>query len=123
MDKEFIPFVKDFISIKTLRQPPNIIIQNEISDDSKQTGNDKNSENENIVDRQTKSESSVQSGNPDERGHEAEEVQIQNGDKDVNDSEKIRARVQKFRDIPEDNGGLLRALIAKEYSKNRYRDK
>ncbi len=95
---------------------------NEKSDDSKQNGNDKNSENENIGDRQTKSESSVQSGNPDERGHEAEEVQIQNGDKDVNDSEKIRARVQKFRDIPEDNGGLLRALIAKEYSKNRYRD-
>lgn len=67
-------------------------------------------------------EQQVQTGNPDENGQEAETVDIQNGDKDADDKEKIRARLQKFRDIPEDRGGLLRALIAKEYSKNRYKD-
>lgn len=37
--------------------------------------------------------------------------------------EQIQAREQQFRDIPEDNGGLLRAFIKKEYMKNRYKDK
>ena len=63
----------------------------------------------------------MQSGQQDENGKEAEEVQMQNGDKAA-DKEKMRARMQKFRDIPEDKGGLLRALIAKEYRKNRYKD-
>ena len=65
----------------------------------------------------------AQSGDLDENGQEAEGVDIQNGDKPADDKEKIRARVQKFRDVPEDKGGLLRALIAREYSKNRYKDK
>lgn len=34
--------------------------------------------------------------------------------------EEIQAREQRFRDIPEDTGGLLRAFIRKEYNKNRY---
>lgn len=72
-------------------------------------------------DKEEEQEVQVQSGQQDENGKEAEEVQMQNGDKAA-DKEKMRARMQKFRDIPEDKGGLLRALIAKEYRKNRYKD-
>lgn len=36
--------------------------------------------------------------------------------------EKRQARVQQYREIPEDPGGLLRAFIAKEYNLNRYGD-
>ena len=35
--------------------------------------------------------------------------------------EKIQARAQQYREIPEDAGGLLRAFIRKEYELNRYK--
>jgi hypothetical protein len=38
------------------------------------------------------------------------------------EKEKYRARMQRFREIPEDKGGLLRAFILKEYRSNRYKD-
>ena len=41
-------------------------------------------------------------------------------EKSAEEQEKIRARMQKFRQIPEDKGGLLRAMIYKEYAKKRY---
>ncbi len=34
--------------------------------------------------------------------------------------EKVQARTQQLREIPEDAGGLLRAFIAQEYQRNRY---
>ena len=34
--------------------------------------------------------------------------------------EKVQARRQQFREIKEDTGGLLRAIIKQEYLKNRY---
>ena len=36
--------------------------------------------------------------------------------------EKVQAKVQQLRQIPEDPGGLLKAFIAKEYRLNRYGD-
>ncbi|MCI7421206.1 MAG: tetratricopeptide repeat protein, partial [Alphaproteobacteria bacterium] len=45
-----------------------------------------------------------------------------NDEKSAEEQEKIRARMQKFRRIPEDKGGLLRAMIYKEYAKRRYND-
>lgn len=36
--------------------------------------------------------------------------------------EKVQAKMQRYRDIPEDPGGLLRAFMAREYQKNRYND-
>jgi Ca-activated chloride channel family protein len=77
---------------------------------------------DNQPEEEQETEQQVQTGNPDENGKEAETLDIQNGDKAADDKDKIRARLQRFRDIPEDKGGLLRALIAKEYSKNRYKD-
>jgi len=50
-------------------------------------------------------------------------LQTQAGAKSEDEKEKIRARLQKFREVPEDKGGLLRALIKKEYQLNRYNEK
>ena len=47
-------------------------------------------------------------------------VNAKQGDKDEKYDEEIQAKVQKFREIPEDKGGLLRAFIQQEYYKNRY---
>ncbi|MBR2137061.1 MAG: VWA domain-containing protein [Alphaproteobacteria bacterium] len=38
------------------------------------------------------------------------------------EKEKMRAKMQQYREIPEDQGGLLRAFIRKEYEKNRYEE-
>ncbi len=37
--------------------------------------------------------------------------------------EKVQARAQQYREIPEDPGGLLRAFIYQEYQRNRYNEK
>lgn len=63
-------------------------------------------------------------GNTDDNSEQkAEELQIQVGEQDNNADEKLKARMQKFRDIPEDKGGLLKALINKEYRLRRYDNK
>ncbi len=65
---------------------------------------------------------SAQSGKENEQSStEAQNVQVEFGD-NSDEEQQVNARMQKFRNIPEDVGGLLRALIAKEYSKNRYKD-
>lgn len=47
-------------------------------------------------------------------------VQQQGQEDDEEYDEKIQARAQQLREIPEDPGGLLRAFIAQEYRRNRY---
>ena len=44
------------------------------------------------------------------------------GPQDEEYDEEVQAKIQKFREIPEDKGGLLRAFVKKEYLKNRYGD-
>lgn len=79
---------------------------------------DENAKNESEVDKQS------QYGNEDEQSEQlAKSLQTQAGAKSDDEREKIRARLQKFRDVPEDKGGLLRALIKKEYQLNRYNEK
>jgi hypothetical protein len=60
----------------------------------------------------------------DEEGkQEAEAMQAQIGkNESQEEKEKYRARMQRFREIPEDKGGLLRAFIKKEYNRRRYKD-
>ena len=53
---------------------------------------------------------------------EAEVLQAQMGERSAEENEKIRARLQKLREIPEDKGGLLKAFIEKEYKMNRYQN-
>lgn len=48
--------------------------------------------------------------------------QLKEGSDDEEYDELAQAREQKFREIPEDKGGLLKAFIFKEYQKNRYGD-
>ena len=47
---------------------------------------------------------------------------MKEGSDDEEYDELAQAREQKFREIPEDKGGLLKAFIFKEYQKNRYGD-
>lgn len=49
-------------------------------------------------------------------------VALQKGDTDDKYDEQIQARVQQYREIPEDPGGLLKAFIEKEYNRKRYQD-
>lgn len=48
--------------------------------------------------------------------------ELQKGDDNHKYDEEHQARVQQFRQIPEDPGGLLKAFIAREYRLNRYGD-
>lgn len=65
------------------------------------------------------------SAEPQNEGDEERETNAAGGnekeDGGENDEER-QARIQKFREIPEDPGGLLKAFIAKEYRLNRYGD-
>lgn len=79
---------------------------------------DNNAENEAEAEKQS------MYGDEDEQAEkEAQALQTQAGAKSDDEEEKIRARLQKFRDVPEDKGGLLRAIIKKEYLLNRYNNK
>lgn len=54
---------------------------------------------------------------------EKKELSISAGDgNQKNKREKIKAKMQKFRQVPEDKGGLLRAFIQKEYARKRYEE-
>ena len=48
---------------------------------------------------------------------------LQTEDEEPKYDEKVQARAQQYREIPEDPGGLLRAFIYQEYQRNRYNEK
>ena len=95
-------------------------------DDLQQQPNQKQADNKEDENANNEVEADKQSqyGNEDEQSEQlAKSLQTQAGAKSEDEKEKIRARLQKFRDVPEDKGGLLRALIKKEYQLNRYNEK
>ncbi len=57
-----------------------------------------------------------------ESERDAESQATKNDDRQGDFDEKTQAREMAYRNIPEDIGGLLRAFIYKEHSKNRYGD-
>ncbi len=63
-----------------------------------------------------------QSSEQEQNGQQGGAVQQQGQEDEEEYDEKIQARAQQLREIPEDAGGLLRAFIAQEYRRNRYRD-
>ena len=71
------------------------------SEDNKE--NEQNKKNENTLQQQ-----------------KTPQLNAKQGDKDEKYDEQVQAKVQKFREIPDDKGGLLRAFIKQEYMKNRY---
>ena len=71
--------------------------------------------------QQSEQQKQQQSEQQNQQSEEQKSVSIEASDKQSpEEREKIRARMQKFRKIPEDKGGLLRAFIKKEYAKKRY---
>lgn len=59
---------------------------------------------------------------PEEQEAQPQAAEVKEDDKQDKYDEKVQARAQQYRDIPEDTGGLLRAFIQKEYRKNRYKE-
>lgn len=94
-------------------QSANTEQQNSDSENNKNKNDDKNT-----------AEQPSQVENQPENGDKEQKVQaINSGDKESDENEqKIRARQQKFREIKEDKGGLLRAFIRKEYNRKRYKE-
>jgi len=78
--------------------------ENEAQDESKQNENDAQNQ---------KNDSSFEE-------KQAEAMKAKEGDENEKYDEQVQARRQQFREIKEDTGGLLRAIIKQEYLKNRY---
>ena len=62
-------------------------------------------------------------GEPDQKeDEEAEGISAQEKQQQGDFTEEVQAREMSYRNIPENPGGLLKAFIYKEYTKNRYGD-
>ncbi len=103
--------------------------ENQNNENSEQSANteQQNSDrenNKNKNDDKNTAEQPSQSENQPENGDKEQQVQaLSSSDKSDDEKEReIRARQQKFREIKEDKGGLLRAFIRKEYNRKRYKE-
>lgn len=105
--------------------------QKEQPDDKKQPDNQqgKSGENENEPQPDQKDDGQEQDGKGEEKqppeNNEEQKSQggeLQKGDDNHKYDEERQAKVQQFRQIPEDPGGLLKAFIKREYRLNRYGD-
>lgn len=106
--------------------------QNNNSDEQKQPQDNKqNASPQSQDDKQDKSDDKNQSNmqqqqqagqeqDKEDKQKENSGSALQNNDGDNKYDEEVQARELQYREIPEDPGGLLRAFIAQEYSKNRY---
>ena len=102
--------------------------------DQNQSSNGENNKNDNSSSAQSKAaeqndgeqnqpQNSPAMMNDREGEEEAQSAQMEVGDEaSPEEKEQMRARTQRFREIPEDKGGLVRAFIYKEYQKQRYKD-
>ena len=84
-----------------------------------------NSDNKQEQDKQNEQQQSTFQNQLDENQKKDEGTQqsgamIKEGDKKENYNEKLQTKMQQYRDIPEDPGGLLKAFIYQEYRQNRY---
>lgn len=84
-------------------------------DSAEDQRNDQNSQESSDTDFLDENQTDSQ-GNPSSSG----QMEAQAGDDDYD--EKVQAKAQRYREIPEDVGGLLRAFISQEHKKNRYKD-
>ena len=88
---------------------------------SEQQNQQQQSEQQNQQQQSEQQNQQQQSEQQKQQPEEQKSISIEASDKQSpEEREKIRARMQKFRKIPEDKGGLLRAFIKKEYAKKRY---
>lgn len=91
--------------------------QQQNSDTSEQKGDEQQNESNNQS--QLTGENQVEDNLPQAQSGGA----VQQGEDEQEYDEKIQARTQQYREIPEDTGGLLRALIRKEFELQRYNNK
>lgn len=90
-------------------------------DDNNAANNESAAQNQENNGQEQQKETATAVGEDDKKGEQkAKGLPAQNGDEADEQKKATRAKMQKFRQVPDDAGGLLRALIAKEYSKNRY---
>ena len=75
-------------------------------------------------DKDTSSEMNEVDANNQKQGEKSKEqgFSIKQGPKSDKYDEKMQAKLQQYREIPEDVGGLLRAFIKSEYQQNRYNE-
>lgn len=98
----------------------------EQSDESPSESDDKPAEaNNDEGDEQQSNNQSGEEKNGDKEQPEEQNVSLANakeGDKDDKYDEEALAMQRRYREIPEDTGGLLREFIKKEYMKDRYKN-
>ena len=85
-------------------------MDNENGEGEEQNSDDKNEENNN------------DGNNEKEQQQQLERIGAKTGDKDEEYDEKALMMERKYREIPEDIGGLLREFIKKEHMKDRYKN-
>jgi len=89
-------------------------------DEQNQSGEETKEEPENQASDKNENENNLKNDKQnEEQKSQALPAKIQEQD---NYDETVQAKVQKFREIKDDPGGLLKAFIKKEYLKNRYGD-
>lgn len=95
-------------------------------DDNKQNNDSSSAQSKPVEENdgeQNQPQNSPSMMNDQEGEQEAQAAQMEVGDEaSPEEKEQMRARTQRFREIPEDKGGLVRAFIYKEYKKQRYKD-
>lgn len=86
---------------------------------------DKNSDNRDDnadKERESAAEDLLDESNSQPQGNKQGGALPEQGGEDEKYSEEMQAKAARYRDIPEDPGGLLKAFIYEEYRQNRYQD-
>lgn len=99
--------------------------QNEQSEENKQEesqGQDKQDNQQEEKKQQSQAEQMKEENKPNDESKEKSVAELQKGDDDNKYDEEMQAKIQQYREIPEDTGGLVRAFIKKEYMQNRYKN-
>lgn len=95
----------------------------ESSENEQQNSSQKSANSDDKIQKAQNSNGSDNSGSePQNENTEAQPVNAQKGDDSTDYDEEALALQRRYREIPEDVGGLLREFIKKEYLKDRYRD-
>lgn len=91
-------------------------------DSGKQDMNSDKEDNRAEEERQNASGNELDKNEQNTEGKEQSGAVTGQGDDNEEYDEKMQAKMQQYRDIPEDPGGLLKAFIYQEYRQNRYNE-
>lgn len=85
-------------------------------------GQDKQDNKQDEKKQQSQAEQMKEENKPNVNNQEKSAAELQKGEEDNKYDEEMQAKIQQYREIPEDTGGLVRAFIKKEYMQNRYQN-